>query len=80
MSISPSIRSNLSNPELGQEHFPKRFVLPAVNEDVDAGIEHQEVGGDDGHHLVTERSTVEKVLRRNNGCYSMLMCFWINLI
>ena len=34
-----------------EKNLPESFVLPAVDDDVDAGVEDQQDGGDDGHHL-----------------------------
>ena len=36
-------------PKLGEQNFPELSVLPAVDEDVDAGVEHQ-------HQKVTSKT------------------------
>ena len=38
-----------------EKNLPESFVLPAVDDDVDAGAEDQQDGGDDGHHLTPGR-------------------------
>ena len=37
--------------KFGEESSSEGDILPAVDEYVDTGVEHQQQGGDDGHHI-----------------------------
>ena len=52
--IFPVYRVDLALPQtnLGEKNFPELSVLPAVDEDVDAGVEHQQEVGH-LHKMVT---------------------------
>jgi hypothetical protein len=61
--------------KLVQENLLESLVLPAVDDDVEAGVEHQQDGRESGHHLTPAQ-------RRNNvkqDCFNTISK-WINFI
>ena len=46
-----TIAHTIRDSKFVEEKLPENLVLPAVDDDVDAGVEDQQDGGDDGHHL-----------------------------
>ena len=46
-----TIANTIRDSKFVEEKLPESLVLPAVDDDVDAGVEDEQDGGDDGHHL-----------------------------